>query len=298
MNNHISRRLFIQKVGMMSFLCMSPDILNGLDCFASVLSEQSTSVKLRTPTCFIGVGTFGQVLKTMLYKYNPSNCKPHYPGDLDRIAFLEPLRIDFYSRLYKDHLIFLAGSIMDEKFWEIRDFIISKKPKYIISTVLPEYGYTVDESILSENECFITLPVGDETRLTLCNITEPDDDETFLTACNIINDIYTWINGHSDHLGKISHFLPNGEGFGFSMESSTDKSVPELRHLFDQHLTVFNKCKKLHILVFEDPETDFEDLMNFFKIAQKKVGKKTQINWSVLSHWDLNPKFRATILAG
>lgn len=62
----------------------------------------------------------------MLYKYNPSDRKPSYPGDLDRIVFLDPRRIDFYSRPYNENLIFLAGSIMDEKFWATRDFIISK----------------------------------------------------------------------------------------------------------------------------------------------------------------------------
>ena len=282
MKNYISRRSFIQKVGMMSFLCMSPDILNSLDYFAPVLSDQSTSVKARTPTCFIGVGDFGRVLATKLYKHNPSDHKPSYPGDLDRIAFLDPRRIDFYSRPYNENLIFLAGSIMDEKFWAARDLIISKNPKFIITTILPEYGFTVEESIVSKNECWITLP----------------DHKTSRTACNIINDIYMWLNGNSDHLGKLSHFLPNGEGFGFSMESSTEKSVPELRHFFDQHLNVFNKCKKLHILIFEDSKIDFEELMNFFKIAQDKVGNNIEISWMIFSHWDLNPKFRATILAG
>lgn len=133
-----------------------------------------------------------------------------------------------------------------------------KNPKFIITTVLPEYVYRVEESILSENECWITLP----------------DYKTSRTACNIINDIYTWINGHSDHLGKLSYFLPNGEGFGFSMESSTDKSIPELRHLFDQHLTVFNKCKKLHILIFEDSKTDYEELMNFLKLHKMRLAIK------------------------
>lgn len=59
MNNIISRRSFIQKIGMMSGLCMSTDILNGLDCFENVLPDHSTSVKAQTPPCFIGVGGAG-----------------------------------------------------------------------------------------------------------------------------------------------------------------------------------------------------------------------------------------------
>jgi hypothetical protein len=280
MNNYISRRSFMHKAGMMSFLCMSPDILNGLDCFANVLSD-STSFKARTPTCFVGVGIYGRVLATKLYKNNPSNRKPFYPCDLDRIVFLDPIKIDFYSQPFNDNLIFLAGSIKDEKFWATRDFIISKNPKFIITIVWPEYGYTVDESILSENECCITLP----------------DHKASGTACNIINDIYMWLNGNPDHLGKLNNLLPKGAGFGFSMESSTDKNVPELRCLFDQHLNELKKCKKLHMLIFEDDKTDYGELMDFFKIAQEEVGNNTEISWMIFGHWDQNPKFRATILA-
>ena len=59
MKNIINRRSFIQKVGMLSGICMSPDILNGLDCFEYVFSDQPASLMARTPICFIGVGGSG-----------------------------------------------------------------------------------------------------------------------------------------------------------------------------------------------------------------------------------------------
>jgi len=280
MNNYISRRSFIQSLGMMSALCMSSDILNSLEYLEPALSDNSTSNKARTPTCFIGVGKFGRELKTELLKNNPSDRKPSYPGDLDRIVFLDLNDIDFDSLSLNNHLIFLAGSFFDENYWAARDLIKSKNPKLLVLTVFPDYGATVYKSILSKNECWITLPMNEASR----------------AACNIINDIYTWQNEHLD-LEKFNHYVTNLVKFNFTTEGSTEKNISELRHLFNQHRKDLKKCKKLHFLVFDDHKTDYEGLMNFFKRAQKKVGKKTQIHWKVFSYWDLNPKFRATILA-